>query len=77
MEEGELHSCVVPLNPGCGHDGICVDFGNCDDYYFVLHLALDIEEFDDPSYIFEERTVIVVITGGVSSSIPLILPDNT
>merc|ERR1719209_1454089 len=23
VEKGELHSCVVPLNPGVGHRGVC------------------------------------------------------
>ena len=37
----------------------------------ILHLAMEADEFD------EGRTVMVVITGGVSSNIPLVLPDNT
>ena len=37
----------------------------------ILHLAMDAEEFD------EGRTVMVVITGGVNSSIPPTLSDNT
>ena len=31
MKEGELISCVVPLNPGYGHDGIGVGFLNGED----------------------------------------------
>ena len=36
----------------------------------VWHLAKEVEEFD------EGKTVMVVITGGVNTIVPLILPDN-
>ena len=36
----------------------------------VWHLAKEVEEFD------EGKTVMVVITGGVKTIVPLILPDN-